>query len=365
MSGSRYKDWRAFAEERLDKVSEWANEEQTKLGAIVPFFQMLGYDAANQRTFRAEAAAGIAQVSGGRADFAIFEDDGPIIAVECKARDVRLERHAPQLFNYMRSEQLLPAPIGVLTNGVEYHFFDRLDETGEVYSEPFLVIELGRLKSDDLDPDVLAFLDVLGPGADVDEIRDAAKRLRVARGLDSWWRQQLKDPTEAFVRMVLQMQDFNRVTSKTIQTYKDLVATKFVKSLAREVAEVLPSVRTDRGGAARLTASRKSAGAITTQREYEVFQRCLIEIAQRCETTVERQYLTLLGHKDYAEHFKIFVEKTNVGRILDFQEMSGDGGELFQFADGETVTSLDEVAEPLMRNYRAALRRLTDRRTTG
>jgi hypothetical protein len=365
MSGSKDKDWRAFAEERLSDLAICQNEEQTKFAGIVPFFEMLGYDSADQKNFRAEARAGTAQIFSGRTDFAIFEDDGPIIAVECKARDVRLERHAPQLFNYMRSEQLLPAPIGVLTNGVEYHFFDRLDETGEVYSEPFLVIELGRLKSDDLDPDVLAFLDVLGPGADVDEIRDAAKRLRVARGLDSWWRQQLKDPTEAFVRMVLQMQDFNRVTSKTIQTYKDLVATKFVKSLAREVAEVLPSVRTDRGGAARLTASRKSAGAITTQREYEVFQRCLIEIAQRCETTVERQYLTLLGHKDYAEHFKIFVEKTNVGRILDFQEMSGDGGELFQFADGETVTSLDEVAEPLMRNYRAALRRLTDRRTTG
>lgn len=353
-------DWPEVAGKILEELPNCENEERTKFGAIVPFFAALGYDASQQSTFQAEAAAGFAQASGGRADFAIFDAKGqPIIVVECKSRDVVLDRHTSQLARYMRSEQLREAPLGVLTNGREHRFFERIEPDQDL-PEPFLLLQLDSIKSGEIDSDQAAFLEALHPkNFAADDVAELAKRLRIKNSIERWWRRELQSPSKDFCRMVLQNQDFSRVTDKLIGAYQPIVADAFLRSVAKEVAKILPEVRRERDGAVRLPVTKASAGAITTQREYEVFQRCLVEVAQRCQTGAERQHLTGLKHKDYSEFFKIYVGGHIKGHLLKFYEASPGQSERFEFADGQIVHSLDEIAEPLMKNYRDVIANLT------
>ncbi|MBA4132198.1 MAG: hypothetical protein C0519_12315 [Hyphomicrobium sp.] len=352
-------EWSKFAADRLEKRADWKNEEQTKLGAIVPFFEALGYESSDQSAFRSEATAGLATTGTGRADFAIFIESEPAIVVECKAADVPLDRHTAQLDRYMQSEQLKVAPLGVLTNGVEHRFFERIEPDQDL-PEPFLILQLASIRSGEIESDQVAFLEAIHPkNFASDDVAELAKRLRVKNSIERWWRRELQNPSKEFCRMVLQNQDFSRVTEKLIGAYQPIVADAFLRSVAKEVAKILPEVRRERDGAVRLPVTKASAGAITTQREYEVFQRCLIEVAQRCQTVAERQHLTGFNHKDYSEFFKIYVGGHKKGHLLKFFEASPGQPEKFEFADGQIVHSIDEIAEPLMKNYRDAIKRLT------
>lgn len=354
------KDWPAFARDTLAALAACQNEEQTKFAGIVPFFEALGYDPACQKTFRAEAAAGLAQVSGGRADFAIFEDESlPLIVVECKASDVLLDRHTSQLARYMQSDDMNQASLGVLTNGREHRFFEKI-EAGQELPEPFLTLQLASMKSGEIDGDQTAFLDAIhADNFSHDNVADQAKRFRVKASIEQWWRREMQNPSKEFCRMVLQNQDFSRVTDKLIGAYQPIVAETFLRSLAKEVAKILPTIRQDRNGNHHLPVTKASAAAITTQREYEVFQRCLIEVAQRCKTVDERRHLTGFNYEDFMDFFKIFVCAKKKGHLLKFYEASPGQTEKFEFADGQVVHSIDEIAEPLMKNYRNVIANLT------
>ena len=62
------------------------------------------------------------------------------------------------------------------------------------------------------------------------------------------------------------------------------------------------------------------------------------------------------------ECFKIFVEGTRKGHLLRFYEASPGEKERFEFADGQTVhtiDAIDAIAEPLMKNYREVITNLT------
>lgn len=104
-------------------------EEATKMAIIAPFIQALGYDVFNPAEVNPEFCADIGTKKGEKVDYAIMINGVPSILFECKSLDAPLDAAKSQLFRYFAAVE--PARIGVLTNGIIYHFFSDLETPNE------------------------------------------------------------------------------------------------------------------------------------------------------------------------------------------------------------------------------------------
>ena len=110
--------------ERLENIKDTLQtEEATKMSLIVPFFQLLGYDVFNPLEFCPEYTADIGIKKGEKVDYAILMGKDPVILIEAKSVNKKLDRHSSQLFRYFVST---PAKFAILTNGIEYKFYTDL-----------------------------------------------------------------------------------------------------------------------------------------------------------------------------------------------------------------------------------------------
>ena len=75
-------------------------EEATKTALIMPFFSMLGYDIFNPAEFVPEFTADVGIKKGEKVDYAIMQDEQPLILIEAKCCTEKLEKHDSQLFRY-------------------------------------------------------------------------------------------------------------------------------------------------------------------------------------------------------------------------------------------------------------------------
>ena len=67
---------------RVEQIhSSIQTEEATKMSMIIPFFQLLGYDVFNPSEFCPEFTADVGIKKGEKVDYAILENDEPIILV--------------------------------------------------------------------------------------------------------------------------------------------------------------------------------------------------------------------------------------------------------------------------------------------
>lgn len=120
-----------FKPKRLQNVSDCS------------FFQLLGYDVFNPLEFCPEYTADIGIKKGEKVDYAILMGKDPVILIEAKSVNKKLDRHSSQLFRYFVST---PAKFAILTNGIEYKFYTDLDDTNKMDKEPFLDINLLNIK---------------------------------------------------------------------------------------------------------------------------------------------------------------------------------------------------------------------------
>ena len=68
------------------KIEHIDSEETTKIALITPFLRLMGYDTSDPSEVRAEYTADVGTKQGEKVDFAILEDNEPIIFIECKRR---------------------------------------------------------------------------------------------------------------------------------------------------------------------------------------------------------------------------------------------------------------------------------------
>lgn len=118
-------------------------EEATKTSLILPFFTLLGYDVFNPFEFIPEFIADVGTKKGEKVDYAILQDNKPIIIIEAKACNSELNnKHINQLFRYF---SVTNARFGILTNGILYRFYSDLKESNKMDLLPFLEINLLHL----------------------------------------------------------------------------------------------------------------------------------------------------------------------------------------------------------------------------
>lgn len=128
----KYDEFCSVCGSLADSVKTPMNEENTKLHLVLPFLEKNGFP---HEGFHCEV-----QAANGHIDVLVFVNGKPRVAVEAKAVNVQLSKaHEKQLEGYLQS---CTAPVGILTNGLEYKFFIRtekkVDGITKIISRPFL-----------------------------------------------------------------------------------------------------------------------------------------------------------------------------------------------------------------------------------
>lgn len=109
------------AKRSANAATRCSNEESTKMFLVLPFLQFLGYNTSDPHEVYPEHHADFSDKYKNRVDFAILEDDVPVIAVECKTLNNSSKDDRGQLKSYFNAVKTVK--MGVLTDGVKWEFF--------------------------------------------------------------------------------------------------------------------------------------------------------------------------------------------------------------------------------------------------
>jgi hypothetical protein len=207
--------------ERAEKlVEQIKTEEGTKQSLILPFFQMLGYDVFNPLEFCPEFDADYGIKKGEKVDYAILIDGTPIILVEAKSCNDKLDKHGSQLFRYYTTTA---AKFGVLTNGIKYRFFTDLEQSNKMDEKPFFEIDLFDLKDSAVEYLKRFERDKL----DVDSIVSSASELKYSNLLKDFLKKQLSNPSESFTSYIVGEIYDGRKTAAVIDKFTPIVKKSF------------------------------------------------------------------------------------------------------------------------------------------
>lgn len=204
--------------ERLEMIKDSIKtEEATKTSMIMPFFSLLGYDVFNPLEFVPEYTADVGLKKKEKVDYAIMFDGKPLIFVECKSCTENLERHSSQLIRYFNST--IDAKFAILTNGILYKFFTDLENENIMDKTPFLTVDLLNLKERDI-----AELNKFKKDAiDVDNILGSAENLKFTRMIKEWFENEVSNPSNALVKLVIQNMYDGVKSQKIIDQFAPLV----------------------------------------------------------------------------------------------------------------------------------------------
>lgn len=302
-------DFSASARELSDRITRLApnikTEEATKTSLIMPFFSMLGYDVFNPLEFCPEYIADFGIKKGEKVDYAILDQEGkPVILIECKSCDQKLEKHGSQLFRYFG---VTTAKFAILTNGIIYQFFTDLDETNKMDTRPFLEINFLDLK-ENLLPELKKFRkDVF----DYDKIFSTASDLKYTNLIKDCLVSEMDSPSDEFVKCLISTVHDGPKTQKVIDKYRPLVKksfTSFVNELVNQkISSALSqeeqhiNVASQEAPAEEATEETPKSRIVTTEDELQAFyivRGLLAEIVP-----VER-----IAHRDTESYFGILFD---------------------------------------------------------
>lgn len=216
-----------------------ATEEATKMSLIVPLFQLLGYDVFNPTEFCPEYTADVGIKKGEKVDYAILENGDPSILIECKNCSEVLDKHSSQLFRYFGTS---PAKFGILTNGITYRFYTDLEESNKMDMVPFLEIDMLSLK----DSSINELKKFCKESFDKDKIFSTAEELKYTSLIKAILSEQSENPSEDFVRFLLNgvyegqknqrvIEKFTPLVKKAFSSYvNEIVNSKISSALTKE-----------------------------------------------------------------------------------------------------------------------------------
>lgn len=217
-------------------------EEATKMSLVAPFFQLLGYDIFNPEEFCPEYTADVGIKKGEKVDYAILINGQPIILIEVKSVDKKLDRHSSQLFRYYATTN---ARFAILTNGITYRFYTDLNEKNKMDTTPFYEFNLLSLSPDDYN-EIPKFSK---SRFNENSITDSAETLMYANQFTTYFKEQLSNPNDEFTRLFLKatyngvktqnvIDKFRPVLKKSLNDYIDKIVKEKMTSLVNSSSYV-------------------------------------------------------------------------------------------------------------------------------
>jgi len=225
---------KALAEKIESMKNQIQTEEATKTAFTLPFINLLGYDIFNPIEVVPEFTADLGLKKGEKVDYAIFQNETPIIIIECKYWKEDLNVHNSQLFRYFH---VTKARFALLTNGIEYRFYTDLEEPNKMDEKPFLEFNITQLK----EQTVTEIIKFHKSNFDVDKIFSNASSLKYTKEIKKIFNNELNDPTDDFIRIFASKVYNGRLTEKIMSQFKELVQKAINQQISEKVNDRLQS----------------------------------------------------------------------------------------------------------------------------
>lgn len=229
--------------ERVQQLKDQiTTEESTKMALIAPLFQTLGYDIFNPSEFCPEYTADVGIKKGEKVDYAILLNGHPIILIEAKSINRKLEKQDSQLFRYFSTTN---ARFAILTNGIIYKFYTDLSEKNRMDREPFYELNMLNLTEDDIN----TLSQFAKSNFNEEDILYNASLLKYANIFRLELEKQFSNPSDEFVRFFLKehykgtktqnvVDKFKPVLKKSINDYLDEMTKERMTSLVNNTGYV-------------------------------------------------------------------------------------------------------------------------------
>jgi predicted type IV restriction endonuclease len=197
---------------------------------ILPLLRGLGYDTYSPQEVTPEFTADFHKKNE-KVDYAISINREPKIFVEAKAMNNKINKSAPQLSRYFST--FPSVRLGILTNGIEYHFFTDLNDANIMDSKPFFAFNITNYNEDDFNHLVKFSKNLY----DYDSIKALAESLMYSQSFKSVIKEIFECPNDDFIKFVIKERFNFKVTQQFINTARPLVQKCIQESIAEIISE--------------------------------------------------------------------------------------------------------------------------------
>jgi hypothetical protein len=253
---------------RIEKQRDSVLTEQAcKAAFVMPFLNALGYDVFDPDIVVPEFTADVGVKKGEKVDYAIKVGGQIAILIECKGFAVNLAQvHMSQLFRYFT---VTDARFGVLTNGIEYHFYSDLDAPNKMDQRPFFCFNVLAHRPDDL----TQLQKFSAEAFNVEAIVSTASTLKYGSAIKAELQREMNAPSEEMVRLLVGRVFEGRFTQKVKEDFTPLVQAAFQDAVRERVADRLTSAleATTAPDLPAPAAATPDSEILTTQDELEAF----------------------------------------------------------------------------------------------
>lgn len=290
---------KALADKIIQLKDKIETEESTKHAFVLPFINLLGYDTFNPTEVVPEFTADLGLKKGEKVDYAIIQDNEPILIIECKNWKEKLTIHGSQLFRYFHVSK---TRFALLTNGIEYQFFTDLDEKNKMDQKPFLEFDITSLK-DNVINEIAKFHK---SNFDVHNIITNASSLKYVTEIRKQINDELTHPSNEFVKFFANKVYSGRITEKVMEEFKDLVQKAFNQFVSEKINDRLNAAlnKEAKQQEEEQVVIIEENPVLTTEEELEGF-RIVVAILRR-KIPIDR-----IVHRDTQSYFGILLDDNN------------------------------------------------------
>jgi predicted type IV restriction endonuclease len=221
----------AFAERTMRIKAHCAGEDATRIYLVMPFLELLGYDAGDPSIIVPEHESSVS--------LAVFVDRCPAIAIEVTGA----ARPPTQAYGRLRSycDGFRTVKLGIATNGVTYDAFVDSQHPHVLDAEPFMRIDLARIAAGEVDPQSLNLLEMMRASAfNPEAIAEQAFEVNLRDRLKACILDEFRNPSEAFCRHLLEQIGIRNARPAVIdQHYRPILRTAMEQAIIVPVLQAL------------------------------------------------------------------------------------------------------------------------------
>lgn len=313
------------------KQSFMTTEEATKNALIVPFINALGYNVFDPREVRPELTPDRKNhIKDARIDYSIFREDSekPIIIIECKQWNKNLDgKFTEQLKDYYAATR---SRFGILTNGIKYMFFTDLEEKNIMDDVPFFEFDLNAELTDLVIDKIKLFHK---SKFNEEEICASAAELKYLKMLQNALKKELDDPSEKFVKLMLDDISFQKMKSSAIVDKFKVLLKKASKNYINEILNTrLKNAMQEETSTESLPEGvvfKSDDGRVVTteeeQQAYEIIKAiCAVRIDNiaRIQMKDTQSYCIIYFDKQTQPICRLYFNKSNKKEIALFNEVA-------------------------------------------
>ena len=350
----------AHAKAAVDRAARAQSEAATQQYLVLPFLQLLGYNALDPDEVIPEAHASFSDKFRNRVDYSISVNGVPAIAIECKKVGTISEANRGELKGYFNA--VPSVKLGILTDGLQFQLYTDTGLENLMDDQPFVMVDLSEVAREQVDPTALDALAKLRKGTFDPAFvgADARRRIYTAQYADAL-EKALAAPDERFVRTLMDLANVEgRRTTRMVEEHAPILRDAAEALLDRKIlervgfadrkdlvkmrAEAIPTAPEPEPMA--VPAAEGESGVVTTEVELFVLDyvrtRLPFLVAGDEALFARLQHVRPIDHKTV---FTVFYRQERKGRLFNFRQ-GKDPQYRFDFmgAGGAGTIDTDELA---------------------